>query len=277
MKSCFAVVAVFLCSSVANAQPGWQRLDPENVLVIETSKGRVLVEMRPDIAPESVARVRQLTREGVYDGLQFHRVIPYFVAQTGNPNNHDGGVSNHPDLPAEFTFRFKPRTGEVMATNASDSVSGFLGSVPFQAVSLADASRRADGLLRAWGAYCAGVVGMGRQVAPNSGNSEIFFMLDATRRLDRDYSAWGRVIEGFPVLQALAVGEPPSQPDVMTRVRVLADVPASERLEVSLPERSVMAELIARVRSSRGADFSVCDVEVPARIRLPALPQDRRD
>jgi peptidylprolyl isomerase len=277
MKSCFAVIAVLLSSTVVNAQTGWQKLDPENVLVIDTSKGRVLVEMRPDMAPESVARVKLLTREGTYDGLQFHRVIAHFVAQTGNPNNRDGGVSTHPDLPAEFMFRFKPRTSELRATDASDGVSGFLGSVPFQGVSLADASRRPDGLLRAWGAYCPGVVGMGRQAAPDSGNSEIFFTLDASRRLDRDYTVWGRVIDGFPVLLALAVGEPPVQPDVMTRVRVLVDMPAGERPDVSLADRSALAELIARVRNSRGADFSVCDVDVPVRIGPPASLRDGRE
>lgn len=277
MKSCLAVIAVLMCSAVTSAQTGWQQLDPENVLVIDTSKGRLFVEMRPDMAPESVARVKLLTREGVYDGLQFHRVIAHFVAQTGNPNNRDGGVSGHPDLPAEFVFRFTPRPGEVMATDASDGVSGFLGSVPFQGVSLAEASRRPDGLLRAWGAYCPGVVGMGRQTAPNSANSEIFFTLDASRRLDRDYTVWGRVIDGFPVVLALAVGEPPAQPDVMRRVRVLVDVPAAERPTVSLPNRSVMAELIARVRNAKGADFSVCDVAVPARIGQPASPGDPRE
>jgi cyclophilin family peptidyl-prolyl cis-trans isomerase len=274
MKPCAMAIAVLLLSSIAKAQAGWQPLDPENVLVIETSRGQVWVEMRPDMAPESVARVRLLTREGVYDGLQFHRVIAHFVAQTGNPNNRDGGVSRHPNLPGEFIFRLKPRTAEVMATNAPDSVSGFLGSVPFQGVPLADASRRADGLLRAWGAYCPGVAGMGRQDARDSANSEIFFTLDASRRLDRDYAVWGRVIEGFPVLLSLAVGEPPSQPDVMTKVHVLADVPAPERPSISLPDGSTLAELISRMRNTRGADFSVCDVEVPARIERPSSPRD---
>jgi cyclophilin family peptidyl-prolyl cis-trans isomerase len=277
MKLGSAVITVLLFSAVAKAQLGWQPLSPEDVLVIDTSKGRVLVEMRSDMAPESVARVKLLTREGVYDGLQFHRVIAHFVAQTGNPNNRDGGVSSHPDLPAEFIFRFKPSTAEVMATDASDSVSGFLGSVPFQGVPLADVNRRADGLLRAWGAYCPGVVGMGRQDAPGSANSEIFFTLDASRRLDRDYAVWGRVLDGFQALQSLAIGEPPLQPDVMIKVRVLADLPPSERPSVSLPDRSALAELIARIRNAKGADFSVCDVEVPVRVETPALPEGRRE
>ena len=69
-------------------------LDPANTLVIETSKGRIVVEMAPLLAPKAVERVKRLAREGVYDGLKFHRVIAGFVDQTGNPNNHDGGTSS---------------------------------------------------------------------------------------------------------------------------------------------------------------------------------------
>eukprot|EP01041_Mallomonas_annulata_P035568 gene35568-58542_t len=74
-----------------------RQLDPENTLVIDTTKGRIVIELRPEFAPQAVARVKQLAREQVYDGLQFHRVIEGFVAQTGNPNNRDGGTSRHPD------------------------------------------------------------------------------------------------------------------------------------------------------------------------------------
>ena len=55
--------------------PDWRPLDPENLLVIDTTRGRIIVEMAPEMAPQSVARVKLLAREGVYDGLQFHRVI----------------------------------------------------------------------------------------------------------------------------------------------------------------------------------------------------------
>src|SRR5688500_4664250 len=82
----------------------WRPLDPENTLVMETSKGQVIVEMSPAMAPRAVERIRLLAREGTYDGLQFHRVFDGFVAQTGNPNNRDGGTSRHPDLPPEFQF-----------------------------------------------------------------------------------------------------------------------------------------------------------------------------
>ncbi|WP_309090776.1 peptidylprolyl isomerase [Phenylobacterium sp.] len=91
--------------AAAAAVSDWRPLEAENTLLIETSKGRVIVEMAPDMAPKAVERIKRLAREGTYDGLQFHRVIDGFVAQTGNPNNRDGGTSGHPDLPPEFQFR----------------------------------------------------------------------------------------------------------------------------------------------------------------------------
>ncbi|MBU1213120.1 MAG: peptidylprolyl isomerase [Alphaproteobacteria bacterium] len=76
--------------------------DPENTLVIETTKGRVVIEMLPDHAPKHVERIKQLAREGFYDGIAFHRVIEGFMAQTGCPKGTGTGGSDYPNLPAEF-------------------------------------------------------------------------------------------------------------------------------------------------------------------------------
>ena len=76
--------------------------DPENTLVMETSKGKVVIEMRPDLAPNHVAHIRKLVREGFYDGIVFHRVIDGFMAQTGCPHGTGTGGSSYPDLAAEF-------------------------------------------------------------------------------------------------------------------------------------------------------------------------------
>lgn len=78
--------------------------DPENTLVIETKDGKVLIKLRPDLAPKHVERVKRLAREGFYDGVVFHRVIPGFMAQTGDPTGTGTGGSKYPDLPAEFSL-----------------------------------------------------------------------------------------------------------------------------------------------------------------------------
>jgi peptidylprolyl isomerase len=76
--------------------------DPENTLIIETTQGRVVVALRPDLAPNHVARIKQLAREGFYDGIAFHRVIDGFMAQTGCPHGTGTGGSKYPNLKAEF-------------------------------------------------------------------------------------------------------------------------------------------------------------------------------
>jgi peptidylprolyl isomerase len=76
--------------------------DPENTLIIETTQGRVVIALRPDLAPNHVARIKQLAREGFYDGIAFHRVIDGFMAQTGCPHGTGTGGSTYPNLKAEF-------------------------------------------------------------------------------------------------------------------------------------------------------------------------------
>ncbi len=76
--------------------------DPENTLVMETSKGNVVIQLRPDLAPKHVERIKQLVRENFYDGIVFHRVIDGFMAQTGCPKGSGTGGSKHPNLAAEF-------------------------------------------------------------------------------------------------------------------------------------------------------------------------------
>jgi cyclophilin family peptidyl-prolyl cis-trans isomerase len=76
--------------------------DPENTIIMETTKGRVVIELRPDLAPGHVERIKTLSRQGFYDNVPFHRVIDGFMAQTGDPTGTGTGGSDLPDLKAEF-------------------------------------------------------------------------------------------------------------------------------------------------------------------------------
>ena len=76
--------------------------DPENTLILETSKGRTVIALRPDLAPNHVARIKELARQGFYDGIVFHRVIDGFMAQTGDPTGTGSGGSGK-KLKAEFS------------------------------------------------------------------------------------------------------------------------------------------------------------------------------
>ena len=77
--------------------------DPENFLIVQLEGGPVVIKLRPDVAPGHVARIKELAREGFYDGVVFHRVIPGFMAQGGDPTGTGAGGSNKPNLNAEFS------------------------------------------------------------------------------------------------------------------------------------------------------------------------------
>jgi peptidylprolyl isomerase len=159
--------------------------DPENTLLIETTKGNVVIEMRPDLAPGHVAHIKKLAREGAYDGVVFHRVIDGFMAQTGDVKFGKGadtsragmGGSSYPDLKAEF--------------NAEPHVRG--------------------------------IASMARSQNPNSANSQFFIVFDDARFLDRQYTVWGKVIEGMDNVDKIKRGEPVREPDKMISVKVAAD------------------------------------------------------
>ena len=96
----FCVIAGAACSDQPKVAGGGGDSD---ILVIETKNGKVLIKLRPDLAPKHVERVKTLAKEGFYDGQKFHRVIGGFMAQTGDPSGTGSGGSNYPDLPAEFS------------------------------------------------------------------------------------------------------------------------------------------------------------------------------
>ena len=94
-----ALVAALVCAVPAIAQPLPANLDKANAIVIDTSKGRIVVKLRTDIAPQHAERIKLLAREGYYNNVPFHRVIEGFMAQTGDGKNFNGtGGSKHPNL-----------------------------------------------------------------------------------------------------------------------------------------------------------------------------------
>jgi peptidylprolyl isomerase len=99
-----AILAALVVAIPALAQQLPAGLDKQNAIVIDTTKGRVVIKLRPDLAPRHVERIKQLARDGFYDNVPFHRVIEGFMAQTGDGTRFNGtGGSKYPDLAAEFT------------------------------------------------------------------------------------------------------------------------------------------------------------------------------
>jgi len=153
------------------------RLEPDNTLLLDLKDGRVTIRLRPDLAPKHVAQIKTLAKRGFYDGLVFHRVIPGFMAQTGDPTGTGTGGSNLPNVPSEFTVE------------------------PFR----------------------RGTVGMARASDPNSANSQFFICFADARFLDRQYTVWGKVIEGMDNVDQFARGEPVRNPDKIIKATIAAE------------------------------------------------------
>ena len=145
-----------------------------------SSGGNVVIKLRPDLAPGHIERITDLASKGFYDGVLFHRVIPGFMAQTGDPTGTGMGGSDLPDLKAEFS------------------------QAP----------------------HVRGTVSMARKPSPDTANSQFFICFDDARFLDGQYTVWGQVIEGMENVDQIKRGEPVSNPDKITSLRVAADVAA---------------------------------------------------
>jgi cyclophilin family peptidyl-prolyl cis-trans isomerase len=128
--------------------------DPENTLIIESTKGRIVIALRPDLAPKHVERIKKLVREGFYDGIVFHRVIEGFMAQTGCPKGTGTGGSDHPNLAAEFNA--EPHVRGVCSMARSQSPDS-ANSQFF--ICLGDATFL-DGKYTAWGKVIEGMEGV---------------------------------------------------------------------------------------------------------------------
>jgi peptidylprolyl isomerase len=117
----FALAASLVAVAPAQAQ-GQPAADPQNTLVMTTKDGKVTIRLRPDLAPKHVEQIKALTKRGFYDGIVFHRVIPGFMAQTGDPTGTGTGGSDLPNLPAEFSREpFKRGTLGMARANSPNS------------------------------------------------------------------------------------------------------------------------------------------------------------
>ena len=248
----------------------WRTPDPENVLVIDTNKGRILVELEPRVAPAHVDRIRTLTRQGLYDGRSFFRVIDLFMAQTGDPLDTGEGGSDLPDIAAEFTFRRGASDAFGKVADSGSSQTGFVGAVPVMTQSPMLMAMTVDGKITGWPLFCPGVAGMARGSEDDSANSQFFLMRQAYPSLEKRYTAFGRVIDGLEVVRAIKTGEPVADPqDRMERVRILADMPAAERPDVRVVDTAGtwFAAQVAQQRAEDGADFSACNLKIPSEVK----------
>lgn len=162
--------------------------DPENTILMELKDGTVTIELLPDVAPEHCARMKELARSGAYDNVAFHRVIDGFMAQTGDVANGN--------MEQDFNIR-------MAGTGGSD-----LPDLPAEFSKVP---------------HARGSLGAARSQNPNSANSQFFINFKDNDFLNGQYTVYGQVISGMDLVDNIAKGEPPMNPDRMVSVKVAAD------------------------------------------------------
>jgi peptidyl-prolyl cis-trans isomerase B (cyclophilin B) len=196
MKLLLCALSLLIPLSLVSAADKHADAGVDEVAVIETTKGKVVLEFWPDVAPKTVANFKKLAKEGFYDGTAFHRIIAGFMAQGGDPLTKDvskeamwGTGDPGYKIPAEFNDRKHTR----------------------------------------------GVISMARSMDPNSAGSQFFLMLGTAPHLDNQYTAFGKVVDGEKTLDAIEAtkvvasssGEP-SKPTERVEIKSVKIVPRSE-------------------------------------------------
>lgn len=169
--------------------------DLENTLYLDVAnaknepKGRVTITLRPDLAPNHVARIKELAREGAYDGVVFHRVIEGFMAQGGDVQYGNTASSSFSPGQAGMGGSKKPNLKQEFSTEP----------------------------------HVRGVCSMARSQNPDSANSQFFICFGDATFLDRQYTVWGKVTDGMDIVDGIKRGEPVREPDRIAKMQVAAD------------------------------------------------------
>ena len=253
----------------------WRVIDPENTLYMEFPEGRVIIELAPDFAPNHVANVKALAREGYFKSGAVTRVQDNYVAQWAQAADPERLPKvGQKTLKAEFT---RPRDTNIGFDVLPDPDTyapevGFSNSFP--------AARDASSM---WLTHCYGTVGVGRDNEPDSGGgTELYAIIgQSPRGLDRNITVLGRVVQGIELLSSLPRGtaelgfyEKPEQYHRYTDIRVAADVPAAERtdLQTLRTDSESFAKLVNTRRWRKDAFYHVpqgriglCNINVPVR------------
>lgn len=263
----------------------WRRPDPENLLVMRVPSGRIVMELDPAYAPLHVANIKVLVRERYFDGLAIVRVQDDFVAQWDDPEGDDGGDPRkvrslgkaEATLPPEFT-RLMARSlswvslpdGDVYAPEV-----GFAHDFP---------AARDPASNETWLVHCYGTLAVSRDNAPDSGNGSGLYVVigQPPRRLDRNLTVVGRVVEGMDRLSALPRGHGPlgfyahaSHRTPIRDIRVAADLPPAQRpnIEILRTRSATFQRLLQAARSRHDAFY----VTPPGKVDVCAMPVPVRD
>lgn len=262
----------------ASTAADWRTPDPDNLLVIDLPGGRALIELAPYFAPEHVANIRTLAREGYWNGLSINRSQDNFVVQWGDPAEDPAQAkplgSAKAKLPAEFARAGYDKTAfhPVKDRDGWSERAGFVHGFP------AASDRK-----QTWLAHCYGTLGAGRSNEPDSSNGTELYVVtgQSPRQLDRNITTVGRVLQGMEYLSVLPRGtgplgfyEKPEQRTPIVRLALASALPDAERprLEVLRTDTATFDALV-EARRNRSDDWylhkaghiDLCNIPIPVR------------
>ena len=252
----------------------WRAPNPDDTLYLELGRGRVVIELATQVAPQHVANLKTLVRNHYFDGLAIIRVQDNYVVQWDDPD-HRRPVPAGVRPAVEFTVdkRVAPRFEPLPDRDLFAPEVGFLDGFP------AARDRRTHTV---WLAHCYGMVGAGRDDPPESDGTEMYAVIGhAPRQLDRNVALFGRVLKGMELLSSLPRGSGEmgfyvaSEPPVpITSMRLAANVPAAERtpLEILRTDSATFRSVLAQRRNRHESWFKfnpghidLCNVPLPVR------------
>ena len=264
----------------------WRTLDPANTLYMDLPAGRVVIELAPGFAPGHVANIKAMAKGGFWNGLNIYRAQDNFVVQFGDPDGDDKAkakpfpTGTKAKLPAEFT-----RTAAGARFDRLLDIDGWAPEVGFVDGFPVARDPKAGKL---WMTHCYGMLGAGRNNAPDSSiGAELYVVIGpAPRALDRQLSAVGRVVKGMDLLSATPRGpdpmgfyEKPQQRAPIVSIKLASDVPEAQRTPLQLLRTDSQAFIDAtEARRNRVDDFytipaghiDLCNVPLP--VRAPPAP-----
>ena len=263
----------------ASTSADWRTPDPDSTLYMDIAGGRVVIELAPGFAPQHVANIRTLAREGFWNGLTLYRSQDNFVVQFGDIKEE--GAPGKPigsaqaTLPAEFD-----RAASGLAFHTLPDPDGWAAETGF-----ADGfpAARDPKTGRAWLAHCYGTLGAGRDMAPDSSNGTELYVVtgQSPRQLDRNITVVGRVLQGMELLSVLPRGtgplgfyEDPAQRAPIRAIRLASELPPAERTPIEvLRTDTPLFDAVVESRRNRRDDWylqpaghiDLCNIAVPVR------------